>query len=150
MFFSNVQNNTINSTDSLILKETIFGYIVTSSIKGNENIYFSGFISHLCELNKNLKKFWELENLDDTPSFKDKEIKCEKYFWKTYKRDKLTGKYTVLLPIKEEIELGDSYTTLAKVHLENLMKWLNKNHEMEKLYVDFLDEYLKLGSMKKN
>ena len=47
----------------------------------------------------------------------------------------------------EEIELGYSYT-LAKVRLENLSKRLNKKLEMKKLYVHFLDEYLKLDHMK--
>ena len=74
MFFSIVQNNTNNLTGSLILKETAFDCIIIFSIKGNGNKHFLGFISHLDKLNENIKKYWESENLDYTPSLKDEEI----------------------------------------------------------------------------
>ena len=48
-----------------------------------------------------------------------KKLNVEKHFCETYKRNKLTGKHIVSLPIKEEIWSADSYT-LAKVFLEKL------------------------------
>ena len=74
-------------------------------------------------MHENVKKFWELENLDDILILKDEKTECEKHFCEI--KDKLTGKYIVLLPIKEETELGNSYT-VEKVRLENLSKRWNK------------------------
>ena len=73
-------------------------------------------------------------------------ITFERHVAHIYSAMSLTGKYIILLPVEEEIELGNSYT-LTKVRLENLLKRIIINLEIKKLYVGFLDKYLKLCHM---
>ncbi|XP_033232030.1 uncharacterized protein LOC117183008 [Belonocnema kinseyi] len=52
-------------------------------------------------LNRNIEKFWELEHCPQASRLSKEEIACEAHFEKHTFRDKITGKYCVKLPFKE-------------------------------------------------
>lgn len=136
---------------NLILQNTVFGF-TASGIMRHENAspdFHCGLISTFQELDKNIRKFWEVENLtdDDHPAVKSEEEQfCEEHFLNTFKRDE-SGRFTVQMPLaKDPSCLGDSKQT-ALNRLEALWKRLVRNPEMLTLYRNFIREYQTMGHM---
>lgn len=97
-------------------------------------------------LHKQLEKFWQIENLETRAPLSQEEAHCEKHFVATHTRDD-EGRFTVQLPLKENIkDLGESYGTAEK-RLKSLERKLEKRPELKQQYHDFLKEYLELNHM---
>ncbi|GFW37084.1 integrase catalytic domain-containing protein [Trichonephila clavipes] len=63
-------------------------------------------------LDKTLRSFWETENISEEQLIISDELSyCEKHFEKTHFR-KPCGRYSVALPFKENVNLGDSRSQL--------------------------------------
>ncbi|GBM19671.1 hypothetical protein AVEN_135693-1, partial [Araneus ventricosus] len=148
LFFSILKGNRLFINNSLILQETVFGHVLSGTVEGKQEIQHCGLISQVENLDNLVKKFWEVENITDIPTSKNKEeLECENHFMQTYRRDK-DGKYIVSLPLKENIQLGNSIQ-IAKQRLDSLWKRLNNDSSMANLYCNFMKEYEELGHMQK-
>ncbi|GBO22019.1 hypothetical protein AVEN_123332-1, partial [Araneus ventricosus] len=148
LFFSILKGNRLCINNSLILQETVFGHILSGAVEGKQEIQHCGLISQVENLDNLVKKFWEIENITDIPTPKNKEeLECENHFMQTYRRDK-DGKYIVSLPLKENMQLGNSIQ-IAKQRLDNLWKRLNNDSSMANLYCNFMKEYEEFGHMQK-
>lgn len=66
-------------------------------------------------LNKMLTKFWDIENGDEKRYLNKDDTFCEKHFEESFTRNK-DGRCIVKLPIKAEIQLGDSFHLAQKRH----------------------------------
>nr|XP_042912271.1 uncharacterized protein LOC122272538 [Parasteatoda tepidariorum] len=98
------------------------------------------------DLNKTLKSFWEVENLDVGLTKSKETTSCEEHFEQTHFRNK-EGRYVVTIPLKEEPScLGES-RDIALKRLNSLWHRLSKDQEHLRLYKNFLDEYERLGHM---
>ncbi|XP_055941831.1 uncharacterized protein LOC129971877 [Argiope bruennichi] len=159
------------SLDSLLKSDSVFGYIVggsvSSSVKFNSN--YCGLICGAEELNSNLRKFWEIEEMgnelpkskenaiceehyarieemgNELPKSKENAI-CEEHYARTHRRDG-TGKYTVAMPFKEHWSCLGNSRDIALKRLESLWTRLSRDQKYLKLYSDFLKEYEELGHM---
>ncbi|XP_049865132.1 uncharacterized protein LOC126366187 [Pectinophora gossypiella] len=100
------------------------------------------------EINENLTKFWNLEEVPSSNSIMttDEEF-CEEHFLKHTTR-KSDGRFSVSMPIRDnpETALGESYKMATKRYF-NLEKRLNKNPELKKQYINFIQEYDSLGHL---
>ncbi|GFV72619.1 integrase catalytic domain-containing protein [Trichonephila clavipes] len=81
---------------------TVFGYIASGSIPvSSENKPHCGLIKDNVDLEKTMRRFWEIENVEPE-TIKNKEtIICEEHFQKNHTRDS-TGRYIVSMPFKKD------------------------------------------------
>ncbi|GFT33032.1 DUF1758 domain-containing protein [Trichonephila clavipes] len=132
---------------NVIFQNTIFGFVVSGSTssdaKGKEHC---GFIQAADNLEHLIKKFWEIENVE-IDSVKTSELDIgEDHFKNTHSRDD-QGRYTVVMPLKEDPScLGESRQTEIQ-RLNSLWKRLSRDKEYLSLYEKFLQEYEDLGHM---
>ena len=69
-----------------------------------------------------------------------------KHFIATFKRD-VEGRFVLRLPVKsEKIELGDTLS-MAKSRFINVERKLQRDEELRREYVKFMDDYLRMGHM---
>ncbi|GFX92835.1 integrase catalytic domain-containing protein [Trichonephila clavipes] len=94
------QTNLLNT--KLIFQNTVFGYIASGSIPvSSENKPHCGLIKDNVDLEKTMRRFWEIENVEPE-TIKNKEtIICEEHFKKNHSRDS-TGRYIVSMPFKKD------------------------------------------------
>lgn len=131
-----------------ILQSTKLGWLVTGSVFSNK---FQGECCMLSmnqdELSAKLEKFWSLEEvqLSNVKLTKEEQF-CEDHFKENFKRDE-TGRFTVSLPLKDNVtELGNTYENAKRrfLHLEQKMQ---KNIAFAKMYREFMHEYEDLNHM---
>ncbi|XP_055946975.1 uncharacterized protein LOC129980618 [Argiope bruennichi] len=100
-------------------------------------------------LEKIMERFWQVETLHENQfSLSEDSIYCEKHFKQTYKRNE-EGRYIVEMPIKENPPVLGESKQIARNRLDSLIKRLNKNPQMKKLYSEFIEEYAALGHMER-
>ncbi|XP_036143371.1 uncharacterized protein LOC118645771 [Monomorium pharaonis] len=102
-----------------------------------------------CALERELIRFWEIEDVPLRKFLSPAEQRCEEHFVTTHLRD-VTGKYIMHLPFKteESPDVGES-RTVAMRSLLALNRRLQSNNELKTEYSAFLREYETLGHMKK-
>ncbi|XP_050683548.1 uncharacterized protein LOC126978616 [Leptidea sinapis] len=93
-----------------------------------------------------LSRFWELDTISSKHKLTPEEKRCEQIFADTTYRES-DGRFVVTLPLKEPPTiLGDSYN-MARHRFISLERRLQKNPILQKLYFDFMREYIELGHM---
>ncbi|GFW06918.1 DUF1758 domain-containing protein [Trichonephila clavipes] len=71
----------------LVLQNTVFGFVVSGSVdQVTENRVHCGLIVD-DDLNKTLKKFWEIEGVHIEPKVDTEVSLCEDYFLRTHRRN---------------------------------------------------------------
>ncbi|XP_066261289.1 uncharacterized protein [Euwallacea similis] len=139
-----------------ILKNTRLGWIVTGPV-GKENKtevvncnFSSTETSFEQQIHEGLKRFWEIENINEVKrGLSEEELACEEHFKKNTTRCE-DGSFVVRLPLKLEVsKLGSSFEQ-AKRRFLNLERKMCSNEQYKKLYHDFIKEYIKLGHMTKD
>ncbi|GFX07333.1 integrase catalytic domain-containing protein [Trichonephila clavipes] len=99
-------------------------------------------------LDKTLKRFWEIEEVETTEVYSDELKYCNDHFEKTHLR-KLDGKFVVEMPFKPDSSegiLGNS-KAIASKRLDQLWTRLERDPAMHTLYSEFLNEYELLQHM---
>ncbi|XP_054706701.1 uncharacterized protein LOC129216512 [Uloborus diversus] len=135
---------------NLVLQNTVFGFIVGGSTKDNfqPKDLHCGLINE-AELSREIKKFWEIESIDETDQFtSSEEIECNEHFLKTHKRDQ-SGRFVVQMPFKQDPRLLGDSKQIAIKRLNSLWNRLNKNPKLADLYCKFMTEYERLGHMER-
>ncbi|GFX00195.1 integrase catalytic domain-containing protein [Trichonephila clavipes] len=136
------QTNLLNT--KLIFQNTVFGYIASGSIPvSSENKPHCGLIKDNVDLEKTMRRFWEIENVEPE-TIKNKEtIICEEHFQKNHTRDS-TGRYIVSMPFKKDPSCLGQSKDIALKKLNSLWNRLKREPNYLKLYRDFLKEYKEL------
>jgi hypothetical protein len=129
-----------------VAQATIFGWILTGEIEKVQTPITRLFHVHI-DLDVELRKFWELEEVLEKKHYTEEEEKCEKHFLETYKR-LANGTYEVRLPFIENGHLGFS-RKFAVARLMGCEKQFLKNRELETEYKKCMQEYISLGHMEK-
>lgn len=136
------------NNSQLVLQKTRFGWVLGGEINNriSKNIVCNLTLENL---NHQLTKFWELEEINPTKELSVEERDCENHYVQNVVRDESTGRYTVKLPFNEHKDkLGESYSIALRRFL-NLENSLLKNNERKRAYVEFLREYENLNHMSK-
>ncbi|GFV20427.1 integrase catalytic domain-containing protein [Trichonephila clavipes] len=129
------QTNLLNT--KLIFQNTVFGYIASGSIPvSSENKPHCGLIKDNVDLEKTMRRFWEIENVEPE-TIKNKEtIICEEHFQKNHTRDS-TGRYIVSMPFKKDPNCLGQSKDIALKKLNSLWNRLKREPNYLKLYRDF-------------
>lgn len=100
-------------------------------------------------LEKQLRCFWELEEVEAINKLSDDDQACENHFCQTHYRN-ADGQYVVRLPIKSQSDFARIANTRshAKLRLQSVEKRLSQNDGLKKQYVEFMNIYKQLGHMK--
>ena len=101
------------------------------------------------EISKQLKKFWDLEEVEVSRDQSDGDLYCEQLFNTTTARED-DGKYVVRLPFKQEfpkdLYLGPS-KYMAFAQYSRMENTLAKTSDLQKQYTNVLQEYKDLSHM---
>ncbi|XP_062715106.1 uncharacterized protein LOC134291407 [Aedes albopictus] len=136
------------SDDGPTLQSTVFGWVVSGRISGNE---VPKTVSHSCstlDLRELIAKFWELESCNSSSTLSVEETICEDIYERTTVRDN-EGRFVVTLPKKEHVisQLGDS-KAIALKRLHGMERRFATNEKLKVLYIDFVQEYLSMNHMR--
>jgi len=127
------------------IRNTQFGWVLSGRTTPLESTQVTSHITTF-NIDEELKKFWELEELSSPPLLSDEEIQCESHFDSTHFRTD-AGRFVTCLPMKvNSIPLGYS-KQMAMKRFMSIERKLTQNPEYRQQYDEFMDKYLKLGHM---
>ncbi|XP_065088060.1 uncharacterized protein LOC135709599 [Ochlerotatus camptorhynchus] len=127
----------------------MFGSVATGETKSmDEAKNITCHVAKVDSLDKAIEKFWTVEELETKKPRSQEEEDCEAHFKNTVKRDS-TGRHIVRYPKRMEFHsmVGESKQAALRRFLQT-EKRLNRDRNLRKHYVDFMQEYLDLGHMK--
>ncbi|XP_037809660.1 uncharacterized protein LOC119602300 [Lucilia sericata] len=135
---------------SLVAQRTIFGWIISGKLNSPAPLLnsVSSYMNHI-DLNSQLTKFWELEEVYEKPAQSNEDLFCENLYKNTTFRDE-NGRFVVSLPFKSEysnnIPLGNSRNSALSQFLRNESR-LTKNPKLKHDYDKVIEEYAILHHM---
>ena len=133
-----------------VIQETKLGWIISGSLgisnKNASSCHFLQSSDHSSEIQRQLSKFWEIEEVSYNPLLSSEESLAEDHFVKTHTRNS-EGRFIVSIPLKASASvLGDSKQT-AKRQFLNLERKFVGQPKLKQMYVDFMKEYNELSHM---
>ncbi|XP_036340598.1 uncharacterized protein LOC118749949 [Rhagoletis pomonella] len=140
-----------SKTSLLIGQSTRLGWVIFGSSANQSFVTTRDVIDcyHTqLDLDRTLRSFWELEELNSTPALTQDDRFVENYFNRTTRRA-ADGRYIVRLPVKPDSDL----TQLASTHhdaiflLDHLRRRLSRDPVMRDMYEEFINEYASLQHM---
>lgn len=127
---------------------TVFGWVLygkvptpTSTVNSSNTL-----ITSLEPINNTLKKFWEIEEIDQPKIISPDDQLCENIFTSTTTRDD-QGRYIVALPFKNNVTSLQSNSEIVKRHYLKFEQRLNKQLDTKIKYREFMQEYINLNHM---
>ncbi|XP_029161285.1 uncharacterized protein LOC114933017 [Nylanderia fulva] len=133
---------------------TIFGWAVSGptsvSLQSRRTITVQHCsASTSLALDRELRRFWEIEEVPRQTVLGPEEQRCEDYFMTTHSRFS-HGRYIVRLPFKRDppINIGRSRDTAERC-LKSLLRRFEINAELKQQYFNFMREYEALGHMRR-
>lgn len=133
--------------NSYVAQETEIGWIVSGPIKKQRAKSAICMTASINEIDMNLQKFWELEEIDNENSMKPEEQECMDHFNETVSRER-DGTYVVSLPFKQNAKpLGNS-KRMAMAQFFQLEKKFKREPQLKIAYVKYIDELIEKGYMK--
>lgn len=143
------------------LYQTRLGWLVCGPINGgyDNNSINCNYVNDCCEsssssssneltdIRNQLTRFWQLEEVGrDASTYSAEEQMCEEHFIKNTTRLS-DGRFCVKIPLKASTDsLGDSYHRAKRCFL-SLERRNHKQPSLDKMYKDFMTEYINLGHM---
>ncbi|XP_061729006.1 uncharacterized protein LOC133533933 [Cydia pomonella] len=134
-----------------IAQDSHLGWIICGNVRTEHTATKNIVSMHLnVDLNNMLKKFWELETIEEeSHTLTSDEKKAEDIYEKTHKRRE-DGRYVVRLPFRDDTPvLPRDSREIAVKRWMSLERRLDKNPKLKDDYNDVLKEYLELQHMKK-
>lgn len=126
---------------------TIFGWIVGGRVATSSCQSECSYFLNCCEsVDSTLKRFWEVEAVQNVKYPSPDDIAVESHFTETHIRDK-TGRYVVSLPIKPDAPNLPNTRDKAEKRLISLENRLKSKPETYLEYREFMDDYLAQGHM---
>ena len=133
--------------------ETIFGWIIGGKWESSPEslktltIQTNQHSSAEVNIDNILKKFWEIEELNQTIHLTEEEQLCESHFQHHFYRE--NGRFVLKLPLQTEAKKLGSSLPLAISCLKSIERKLVKDEKYQHHYVKFMTEYEELGHMRK-
>ncbi|KAL0830099.1 hypothetical protein ABMA28_003556 [Loxostege sticticalis] len=151
VFWSVLCHNSINLGKNLPkLYETKLGWLVSGYVARLKAQPSSPVCNFLCQQSDpDLTRFWELDSIPAKHSLSYEERSCEQHFLENTSRND-DGRFVVKMPLKQDPSvLGDSYQK-AKCRFISLEKKFAREPVFKDRYINFMDEYERLGHMTLN
>lgn len=134
-----------------VAQNSIFGWIISGPMPTRSSADSLALSMHHCTVHENLdaqlKKFWEIEELPQQTHLTPEEIRCENHFMSTHFRTP-GGRYVVRLPFKTDppLNLGESRLSALAMYTRTESRLRAQPNKADE-YNDFLHEYERLGHM---
>lgn len=128
--------------DVLLAQDTVIGWILSGKIEGTNRPIISQI--HTATLEKQMEKFWEIEEKQIQPKWTTEESECEEFYARTTKRGS-DGRYVVRLPFKREREKLGRTRHIAVSNLLKLEKKFKQSPELKERYKNCILDYLQSG-----
>ncbi|GFW30938.1 DUF1758 domain-containing protein [Trichonephila clavipes] len=145
IFYELLKSKQIKLHDnSIILQDSVFGYIVTGSIQNEpSNYYFCNFIQD--QVDRNLTKFWDLEAIGiKAESSCDPDDQAMQHFKSSVRFN--SGRYEVGFPWKSHTqELNDNFFSVAEKRVKSLTRRFIRDPTLYIQYSEILKEYESQG-----
>lgn len=131
-----------------IAQHTKLGWILSGQVwtNNNQNSRNISSFHHRFDIDTQIKKFWEIEELPKKRIFTNEETKCEEFFEKTHKRDE-SGRFIVGLPFKEDRSPLGKSKFRALQRFNQLQLKFQKNHQYCSEYKAVMAEYIESNHM---
>ncbi|XP_018406879.1 PREDICTED: uncharacterized protein LOC108782971 [Cyphomyrmex costatus] len=98
------------------------------------------------ELQERIERFWRIEDIPKANLLSTQESQCEEMFQREYRRTD-EGRFEVSLPFRADPNtLGES-KSMAFKRLCSMERKFRKDSELQARYIEFMDEYARLGHM---
>ncbi|XP_075150439.1 uncharacterized protein LOC142224542 [Haematobia irritans] len=140
---------TKNVSGNLLAQETEFGWILSGPSKTRCVSSFAAFATNSNNLNEEIRKFWEFEEVPSSNHLSEADVWCEEFYKNTTVRQP-DGKFLVRLPFRHDLHdnvlLGSSRRTAMGQYF-HMEKTLTKSPELAVEYCNVLKEYLELDHM---
>lgn len=139
------------NADQPVALETIFGFILqgkTSCLPplSNPQPLLSCHVSFDENINFQLQKFWEIEQISKPPSVSVEDKKCEEVYSALTFREP-SGRFAVPLPFRHsKPQFVDTYSQALR-RFRMLENRFSKNSELHQKYIGFMQDYLDCGHM---
>ena len=132
--------------DSIFLRNTIFGWVVSGRAEPVPARDAAASLYHVSCEDTQLRKLWELDHVPAADTRTREEKLCEEHYTRTTSRSD-TGRFVVSLPFKENCGvLGDSLAQ-AKRRFMSLEQRLMAKADSRERYTAFIKEYIDLGHL---
>lgn len=128
------------------LQKTRFGWIVSGPVGNQVPNQVSCHVSKLYDLEKQLARFWEIEECPHTKLFSAEETACETYFKDTLQRAN-DGRFIVKIPLKDSVERMGESKALAIKRFGRLENKFKTNEVLKTSYIEVMNEYQIMGHM---
>nr|CAH7735528.1 unnamed protein product [Callosobruchus chinensis] len=129
-----------------VLQNTVFGWVLSGNLVLN-NANHKKVPSNI-EVQNQLEKFWQIEEIPDTKPMTLEETECERIFIETTTRNE-QGHFVVELPLRDNFHELGSTLDAAKKRLQSVERKFERNIDFKNKYCDFMTEYEQLGHMTK-
>ncbi|XP_070854152.1 uncharacterized protein [Drosophila suzukii] len=124
---------------------TIFEWVITSIV--TTDCSPTTTMHTAIDIYESLRRFWELEDVNQEFHGKPEDDEVEQHFVKTHTRDS-KGRYIVELPFKTSMEQFSDTLQGALTRFRGVERRLKKDPILHSQYVQFMREYLQLGHMR--
>lgn len=133
-------------------QNTVFGWVISGPTSGLNQSSRSITVQHFAgsiSLHRELRHFWEVEEILRQSRLTPEEQRCEEHFTTTHSR-RPDGRYVVRLPFKTgpPLSIGESHE-IAKRLYRNLRRRLERDSELSTEYTAFLNDYERFGHMRR-
>lgn len=131
-----------------LTQESSFGWIVFGGREPEESddMLIHANVTTTNDLYSMVRRLWEVEEMPDVPIKSKEEIECEQLYENTFERN--NGRFSVTLLLQPDAELGESRAqALRRWH--SVERRLRQNPDIYAKYIQFMDEYERLGHMQK-
>ncbi|XP_071578643.1 uncharacterized protein [Temnothorax nylanderi] len=135
-----------------LAQHTVFGWVLSGPAADPDTRPRTIRAQHCSSspsLEEELRRFWETEEIPRAISLSPEDQQCEDHFLATHWR-RPDGRYVIRPPFKTgpPIEIGDSYRS-AERQLRALERKLNADENLATEYRAFIEEYERLGHLKR-
>lgn len=126
---------------------TVFGWILLGKVSNQPEKINSFFTSVECtNLDRNIRRFWEVEEIPRQCKLSSEDLKCEDMYKDTYSRNN-TGRYVVALPFRDfEPNFVNTRSTALR-RFYSLERRLLNHPNLYIAYSEFMKDYLESGHM---
>lgn len=134
-----------------VAQKTSLGWILSGSLALNEDDKCNQTVVHQCitteSLTELVRRFWEQEEIPtQTPVLTEDEQLCEELYTTTHTRDR-KGRYVVrLLLAKDPADLSPTKHAARRSLMQMERRFVHDNN-LQRLYIDFMQQYVTLGHM---
>ncbi|XP_065204048.1 uncharacterized protein LOC135834139 [Planococcus citri] len=131
-----VRNKTI-FIESACLRDTVFGWTISSSIESARNTRHSQPYCGLTidNIDQRLERFWKIDSYPDSAPKSTEHEECQKHFMRTYQRAP-DGRFIVQLPFKEDPSVITGNFGIAVKYLKRMESKLDET--TKRMYTDFM------------